>query len=364
MVGRSHRRGAEQVAVELAAELDALGHGNVLRAIGPGHEGEQVPELPTLTDSNRHRPLTLFRAGLALRKELRRADVDVVMAHGAAAAVAAVVGAPRTGPKVVWQTILGMAERSFRGADALMWKAVIRRVDALVALTPAMGEEVRGLGFDGPIWSLPNARNAARFRDLDRATAELTLRSEISVPDAAPLLGFVGYLVDQKRPQRAVDVLAAVSVDHPDAHLVLVGSGPLEGAVAAHVAASGLGDRVHLLGHRDDVPEVLAGLDVFLLTSSDEGVPGVVIEAAMAGCPVVTHDLGGVAEVVLDGVTGRVVAGDEVPAFAAAVLDVLADPARRRSMGEAAVAHADQFSMASVARRYEQHLRELIETGG
>lgn len=363
VVGRSHRRGAEQVAVELARELTSLGHDNRLWAIGPGHEGERVDELPTLTSSSRHRPLTLFRAGLALRRRRGGSPCDLVVAHGAAAAVVAAVAVPRSGPKVVWQTILGMAERSFRGADALMWKAVVRRVDALVALTPAMGEEVRGLGFRGPIWDLPNARSTARFDHLDRATAALTLRSEIAVPADVPLLGFVGYLVDQKRPQRAVDVLASVSAAHPDAHLVLVGSGPLEADVAAHVQASGLADRVHLMGHRDDVPEVLAGLDVFVLTSSDEGVPGVVIEAAMAGCPVVTPDLGGVSEVVLDGVTGRVVTGDDVSDLADAVLDVLADDARRRAMADAALAHAADFSMASVALRYERHFRELVATG-
>ncbi|MBX3315007.1 MAG: glycosyltransferase [Actinobacteria bacterium] len=360
VVGRSHRRGAEQVAMELAAELDRLGHVDELVAVGPGHEGDRVPELPTLTSSSEHGPLTLVRAGLALRRVLRRTSYDLVVAHGAAAAAAAALAAPRRRPPfVVWQRILGLADRSFSGPDALLWRFVCRRVDAVVALTPEMGDEVRRLGFDGPVWPLPNARSTDRFDGLDRATAALTLRSELGVPATAPLVGFVGYLVDQKRPERAVDVLSALD-GHPDARLVVVGTGPLAGAVAARAERAGVADRVHLLGHRDDVPMLLAGFDVFVLTSGDEGVPGVVIEAAMAGCPVVTHRLGGVADVVVDGVTGRVVDDDDVQVVAAAVAEVLSDDAFARQLSAAALARSEAFSMAAVARRYDERFRHLV----
>lgn len=347
--------------MELSVELDGLGHTNDLWAIGPGHEGEIVAELPTLTDSTRHRPVTLIRAGLALRNELRRSHYDLVLAHGAAAAVVAAVAAPRRPPAIVWQTILGLAERSFSGPDALLWRVVNRRMDALVALTPEMGEEARRLGFRGPVWPLPNARSSARFDTLERSTAMLTLRSELGLEPETPIVGFVGYLVDQKRPTRAIDVLAALSDRHPDVHLVMAGSGPLAGEVAQRADERGVADRVHLLGHRDDVPSLLAGFDVFILTSGDEGVPGVVIEAAMAGCPVVTYRLGGVAEVVLDGVTGRVVDEDiagEVMAEAAS--GVLSDEQTARGMSTAARDHAAEFSMSAVARRYEARFRDLV----
>lgn len=165
--------------MELAAELDRLGHTNELRAIGPGHEGETVAELPALTTSSRHRPLTLARAALAVRTMLHGDRCDVVLAHGAAAAIVAVAAAPRRPPRIVWQTILGLAERSFGGADAAMWRVVVRRLDAVVALTPEMGDEARHFGFRGPVWHLPNARGTERFEGLDRDRAAATLRSEI-----------------------------------------------------------------------------------------------------------------------------------------------------------------------------------------
>lgn len=346
--------------MELAAELDRLGHEDTAWAIGPGHEGDTVPELPTLTSSSVHRPVTLVRAGMALRHRLRGAPCDLIVAHGAAAAVVAAVAASRRRPPfVVWQTIMGMAARSFRGADALLWRFVCRRVDAVVALTPEMGEEARALGFDGPIWSLPNARSTARFDGLDRAAAALTLRSELGIPAATPVVGFVGFLVDQKRPQRAVDVLVELA-DVPEAHLVIAGTGPLAEAVATHAERTGVADRVHLLGHRDDVPMLLAGFDVFVLTSGDEGVPGVVIEAAMAGCPVVTYRLGGVADVVLDGRTGRVVEVDDVRVMSAAVAEVLSDVDYARRLSEAALDHSKAFAMSTVARRYDEQFRRLV----
>ena len=168
--------------------------------------------------------------------------------------------------------------------------------------------------------------------------------------------------MDQKRPERAVDLLTEIADREPVAHLVVVGSGPLAAAVRRRAEAAGVADRVHMLGHRDDVAEILAGLDVLVVTSSDEGVPGVVIEAAMAGCPVVTYRLGGVSDVVLDGLTGRVVDGEDVQAMAAAVSAVLDDPASRRRMSDAARDHSRNFSMSEIACRYESHLLELFET--
>lgn len=363
VVGRSHRRGAEQVALELAAELDDLGHGNELVAVGPGHEGEVVPELAPLTSSNRHRPLTLVRAGLALRPVLRRSRPDLVLAHGSAAAAAAAIGAPRRPPLIVWQTILGMADRSFRKPEIYLWRTVVRRVDAVVALTEEMGDEAVRLGHRGPIWALPNARSAARFEGIDRAQARTTLRSEIGVGADVPLLGFVGYLVDQKRPTRAVEVLARTIRDVPDVRLVAVGAGPLADEVRGAADALGVADRLHLLGHRDDVPDLLAGFDALVLTSRDEGVPGVVIEAAMAGCPVITYRLGEVASVVEHGVTGHVV-DDGVDAMARAVIDVLGDPDGRAVMSAAARAGSARFEMRNVARRYADAFEGLrIEPG-
>lgn len=359
LVGRSHRRGAEQVAIELAEELTPRGHANRLRAVSLGHEGDRVADLDPLVATSDQAIGSLLRAALRLRADLAAAPVDVVLAHGAAATLVAVLASPRHGPAIVWQRILGLTPRSSRGLLGVWWRLAVRRVDGVVALTDDLGAEVRRLGYRGPIWRIPNGRRVARFAGLDRGRAGSRLRAELGVAAGTVLIGLVGYLVEQKQPVQAIDVVAALRRAEVDVHLVVAGSGPLANEVARAVRRHGLTDCVSLLGHRDDVAAILSGLDVVVLTSADEGIPGVVVEAAMAGCPVVTYPLGGVAEVVEDGVTGLVMGSASAAEMTEAVAGLVRDPVRREAMSTAAVRGASAFSLEVIASRYETHLAEV-----
>lgn len=350
------------MATELAGELDRLGHEDRLVAVSSGHEGDRVPELAPLVDHPRQGPRQLVRAARALRSDLRRRPADVILAHGAAAALVAALAAPRRGPVLVFQTIMGLSDRSSRGVERQVWRVVLRRVDAVVALTPSMGDELVRLGYPGPVWALPNARRHERFEGLDRQAAGARLRAELGCAADVHLVGLVGYLVEQKQPLQAVAAVAALRAAGTDAHLVVVGGGPLRGAVADAVAAGGLGGAVSLLGHRDDVEQVLAGLDVLVLTSSDEGVPGILVEAAMAGCPVVTYPVGGVASVVRHDVTGLVLDRATVDDLVAALRDLLPDRARLDALSAAARAGSAEFTLERVARRYEDHIAALVRS--
>lgn len=361
VVGRSHRRGAEQVALELAAELDRRGHDDRMVAVSSGHRGETVDGLPPLVATGGQSAVTLLRATLALRRLVRRSPVDVVLSHGAAATLVAASALPRRGPALVWQRILGLVAGSFSGALGATWRLAVRRIDGAVLLTPSMEEETRRIGFRGPVRVIPNARRTERFAGLDRDRAAADLRRELDVEPDTPLIGLVGYLVPQKGPTRAVEVLASVRAAGVAAHLIVAGDGPMFAAMAERAEDLGVGANVSLLGHRDDVVQVLGALDVLLLTSDDEGVPGVLIEAALAACPVVSFPVGDVAEVIDDGVTGVVLAEPSVQAMATAVADLLARPPAPAAMATAARRAAEVHSMESVARRYEDVLAVAVE---
>lgn len=360
LVGRSHRRGAEQVARELAEELDHRGHHSHLVAVSLGHEGGRDAALPPLVARPDQGAIVLVRAAVALRRELRGWPAEVILAHGAAATLVAVLAVPRRGPVVVWQRILALTDASRRGVLGAVWRIAVRRVDGVVALTDDLGDEVRRLGYRGPVWRIANGRRTERFEGLDRDRARATLGGDLGVGAEVALVGLVGYLVDQKRPERAVEVLAGLRGRGVDAHLVVAGSGPLAGPVAEAAARLGVAAHVSLLGHRDDVEQILAALDVLILTSDDEGIPGIVVEAAMAGCPVVTYPLGGVAEVVAHDETGLVLGESSVTLMADAVAGLVRDPVRRAAMADAARAHSGAFAMEVIAERYEDHLGSLV----
>jgi glycosyltransferase involved in cell wall biosynthesis len=366
LVGRSHRRGAEQVALELAAELESRGHRNLLLAVTLGHEGEHVAELEPLVAVPSQGPRELVHAARQLRRRLRalrrdpsRGAPDVILAHGAAAALVAVAASPRRGPSIVWQTIVAMAPQSFRGVQGAGWRVAVRRLDGVVALTTELGDEARRLGYRGPVWPIPNARQSSRYEHLDRAVEAARLRTELGVGAETALLGLVGFLVAQKQPEQAVDVLAELRRAGQDVHLVVAGSGPLSGEVERRADEHGVRGHVSLVGHRDDVPQVLAGLDLLILTSADEGIPGVIIEAAMAGCPVITYPFGGVRELIDPGTNGVILAEPSVTLMAKEAAALLDDPAGRRAMADAAKRDAGRFSMATVSLVYESHLRSL-----
>jgi len=285
---------------------------------------------------------------------------DVVLAHGGWAVQVATLAHPRRGPNFVWQRILGFSDGMTHGMRARWWRVVCGRVDAAVALAPAMEVELRALGFTGPVWTIPNFRRSERFVAVDRGSAAERLRHDLGIAADVSLLGLVGHLIEQKRPERALDVLARVRDSGTDAQLIVAGNGPLEDAFVAETRARHLTQAVHMLGHRDDVEQVLGALDLLLVTSDAEGIPGIVIEAQMTGCPVVTYPVGAVDTVVDDGQTGVVLAKPDTVLMAAAVGRLLAEPVHRRALGDEGRRRADLFSTTRAATAYAAHLASLV----
>ena len=363
VVTRSHRRGAEIVAIELADELDALGHQNQLIALALAFDGGVEPRLPPLVDSASVGFVTMVRSGWQLRRLLSASPADVVIAHGGWAAQVSAFGLrPRHG-RLVWQRILGIPERAWHGVRRVYWRTIARRFDAAVVISAELEDEMERLDYHGPVWTIPNARNPARFESIDRDEASARLHAELGVPDRVPLVGFVGHLVAQKQPELAVDLLAELRRAGTDAHLVIAGDGPLRASVEQRVAEHDLSSHVTLLGHRDDTEWIYGGVDVTVITSASEGVPGVAIEALMSGCPVVSFPVGSVTDVIDHLETGIVVERPTVGAMALAVSGLLGDESARLAMSKLGRERSAKHSTAQTALAYEAHLRTLVDQG-
>lgn len=125
------------------------------------------------------------------------------------------------------------------------------------------------------------------------------LRAELGISAAAPVVGSVGRLAEQKRYDRLVRAMAAL----PDAHLLVVGEGPERAALEGLADELGVAARVHLPGHRDDVAAVLDAMDLFVLCSEREGLSNAMLEALSAGVPVVSTDVSGAAEALAPSMT-------------------------------------------------------------
>jgi len=359
LVGRSHRRGAEIVALELAHELEALGHESRFAAIGLGHDGGRDPALPPVTHQRTTGPRAVIASVVPLRRLIVRERIDLVLAHGAAAAGSAALARRRDRPLIVWQRILGFPPGALRTGKRQWLQFIAHRSDAVVALTTRLADETREIGFRGPVWLIGNSRNPERFVRVDRGEAQARLREEIGVAPNVPLIGFVGHLVPQKRPERALDVLEGVLTRDQSAHLVIAGSGPLRSRLEKEIAERGLSASVSLLGHRSDVETVYGGVELVVLTSDAEGIPGVALESLLTGCPVVTFPLGGVGTVVEDGKTGIVLDRADASLMAEHVVRLLRDPECRCRLGAEGRRRADAFSMRRAATEYSERFVEL-----
>jgi L-malate glycosyltransferase len=180
------------------------------------------------------------------------------------------------------------------------------------------------------------------------------VRAELGVAPHEVLVGTLANL----RPQKGYPVLLEAARLVLDAGLparfVAAGGGPAESEIRARQKALGLGDRFLLLGRREDAIRILAGCDVFVLSSLYEGLPVALMEAMTIGLPVVATAVGGVVEAVTAGREGLLVPPGRPDVLAQAIADLVSDPRRRGEMGQAARRRAASFDIVRVVRRVEQ----------
>ena len=141
-------------------------------------------------------------------------------------------------------------------------------------------------------------------------------------------------------------------------HLAIAGRGEEEGRLRAQSAAAGIDSRVHILGFRDDIPDILAAGDIFAMPSLSEGLPLALVEAMSFGLPVVVARVGGVPEVVTDDVEALLVPPSDAGALASALRRLIDDAELRRRLGDAGRTRAQRdFAIATMADRYERLYR-------
>ena len=206
--------------------------------------------------------------------------------------------------------------------------------DHVVTVSAFVGDYLASAGVPREMISaIPTGVDFSRYQPAPEGGQ---LRRELGLSDDTPLIGTIAILRRKKGHIELIEAITEVLRQFPEAHFVFAGDGPMEDRLRAAIAERGVAERVHLLGLRRDVVNVLQSLDLFVLPTHQEALGTAFIEAAAMGVPVVATRVDGVAEVVADGETGLLVPALDVPALSQALCAMLADPARRRAMGERA----------------------------
>lgn len=216
-----------------------------------------------------------------------------------------------------------------------------------------------GMARESCTFVVSNGINVDAFRNCGEGSK---VRSELGIPYDAKVVGTVGRLNDVKRQDLLIRGFKFVRDKVPDAHLLLVGDGPSRGALEELVAELNLRQAVSFAGYQKEPQRFLSAMDVFALTSRSEGMPLSVLEAFAAGVPVVAFAVGGLPEIIDNGLTGFLCTFGDLPAFASLLVDVLLRPSIARQICEAAKSRAEtDFSTAAMSETYHRHYLELLQ---
>jgi glycosyltransferase involved in cell wall biosynthesis len=162
-----------------------------------------------------------------------------------------------------------------------------------------------------------------------------TLRAELKLGPDAIIAGMVAIVRDKKGHEDLIDAVRPMLADRPNLHVVMAGDGPWFDKIRNIVDEMGLGDRIHLLGFRTDIPNVLRGCDFFVLPTHQEALGQSYIEAMAAGLPVIGTDVDGVPELITHGVNGLLVPPHDIAALRAAMARLIDNPKLRAQLGVA-----------------------------
>lgn len=329
--------------------------------------GRSMPVL-ILPDLGREiRPLSDVRTVWRLMQIIRRERPQIVHTHTAKAGALGRLAAILCGVPIVVHTYHGHVLRGyFSPAKTAVYRALERLLalgtDRLLTVTDRVGQELQALGVGRPAQyrTLPLGFDLSPLLVAERRRGEL--RAELQVGDV-PLIGIVARLVPIKAHEVFLLMAARVRQAYPTAVFLIVGDGELRASLEQRAGELGLTGAVRFLGWRADLDKLYADFDVVALTSRNEGSPVALIEAMAAGAPVVSTEVGGVADVVQHGVTGLLAPMDDDVALARHVVTLLGDRALGRRMGQqgraiVASTYGSDRLIADIEGLYEELLAE------
>jgi glycosyltransferase involved in cell wall biosynthesis len=335
--------GAERAVSRILAGLQGRGH-RVELLCNAGLVAEEAAALGVPTRLMALGGDGALHHAIRLGSYLRRAAPDALLVGTYKKLWLAALGA-RLAPGVRVVARVGLETDTPRNAK-YRWVFARHWVDALVVNAAAM--EPAFTGVIGDVRVIPNGVVAPPRHAPDGA-----LRAALGIPADAPVVGAVARLAVQKRLDRLLEAVAT----QPGVHLVLAGDGPEDEALQRLAAELGIADRTHFLGFRRDTGDVLAALDLFVVSSDREGMANAMLEALAAGVPVISTEVSGAAEALApppDGAAPGAVVARDAAALADALRAWLADPARRQAASHAARRRAvEEFGPHRALERWE-----------
>lgn len=265
---------------------------------------------------------------------LKKGQFTIVHTHGAKAALVGRVAAVIANTPVVISTVHNSIfydnwSSYKKRVMAMVERILTLKTDAIITVSEALKKELmhREKISKHKLFTIYNGINLNKIK-----TASYDIRKNLQVPCLGRLVAVIARLAPQKGIRYFIK--AAALLKEQQIIFLIIGDGPLREELKAEVETLGLKDRVFFTGHRSNIEEILPCLDVLVLPSVTEGLPLVILEAMAAGCPVVATKVGGIPEVVNDGVNGLLVEPQNPEQLATAITELINDDIKAAQLGK------------------------------
>jgi glycosyltransferase involved in cell wall biosynthesis len=335
--------------------------GQIAEACKNGLRETTIPSLVRRID-----PVRDIRAFLAIWKLLIREKPAIVHTHTYKAGILGCWAAKMAGVPIIIHTPHGHIFFGHFSPLVTRFFMIIERltaamVDRMVALTE--GERRDYVAFSvanqNKMVTIHSGVNINQFMKVQRNGKEK--KASLGLTAEAPVVGTVGWLLPIKGPIYLLKAMVEVWQSHPEIQLVYVGKGDLEKELKEEAYRAGVSDKVKFLGWRDDIPEIMQILDIFVLASLNEGMGRVLVEAMASGKPIVASDVGGIPDLVKDGHNGFLVGPGDVNGLSLAIKKLIEDEQLRLEMGAKGRAMARNYGVEEMIKKIDDLYTSLSQ---
>lgn len=310
-----------------------------------------------------------FMAFWKIYQILRKGQYNIVHTHSSKPGVLGRLAAKLAGVPIVVHTIHGFPFNDFMNPIIQKFYIMAERLlsklsDKLITVSNLNLQKALRLRF-APVGKFVNIYSGIDFRRFDSPTDIRKKKKDLGIANGDKVVGMIGRLSKQKAPLDFIQAMGKVLTKRQDVQILLVGDGELKAETLALSKQLNIDSRLKILGFRDDVPELLHLIDIFVLTSWWEGLGRSLTEAMYTARPVVATDVDGVPELVEDGRTGLLVQPNDIQAIAEGVLHLLENEGEAEELGQNAAKRINEAFRADVMVGYLDRLyQELLSKKG
>lgn len=361
LVTKRQYRGAEVFAANLSSELIKFGHEVLLVGLYKNeHNILVVPHAQNLDLVSKKNGSFSPAVVKKLTELIRTTKPDVIQCNGSDT-LKYMVAASFFLPKIpiLYRNISIISEWMYGYPKKILYNQVFQRISHVSSVGNEAIEDFIST-FHFPREKTSVIRRGIPIKKIDPVSARKKLVSKLGLAKEDRIVIHIGNFCSEKNHAFLIDIFSKLRISHPHLKLVCVGDGVLFPAIKKEIEQKQLEDTVFLLGFRKNIPRLLAASDCCVLSSKVEGVPGVILEAAVQSKPSVATNVGGVKEVLIDGETGFYINNFDQNDFTEKIVKLTTDEDLRIKMGQKAFALVyEEFNPSKNAKKFESLYSKL-----